>query len=291
MSNAVVVGVDGSDESMEATRWAASEAAARDLPLRLLTAVGRRGGPGRLGAGAEVADTTGGDAPESPPRHHLRIAVRHAQEVAPGHEIHEEMVGDGPARALLQATENAALLVLGSRALGPVSGFVLGSVGLSVIAHATAPVVIVRHTGDGGGPVAVGVDLQHTYGPVLDFAFEAAECRGTGVTIAHAWSPRALYSYPSALPDPASMMRTENHAEYELSKAIAPWQRRFPRVPVEGQLAMGATSPFLLDCAKQADLLVVGRRVRGHPFPTRIGPVTHAALHHAPCPVAVVPHP
>ncbi|MEU3192890.1 hypothetical protein ABZ686_20140 [Streptomyces sp. NPDC006992] len=35
---------------------------------------------------------------------------------------------------------------------------------------------------------------------------------------------------------------------------------------------------------------MTGRRTRGHPFPTRIGPVTHAALHHAACPVAVVPH-
>ncbi|PYC82771.1 hypothetical protein C7C46_09790 [Streptomyces tateyamensis] len=41
--------------------------------------------------------------------------------------------------------------------------------------------------------------------------------------------------------------------------------------------------------ARGADLLVLGRRTRRHGTP-RIGPTTHALMHHTQRPVAVVPH-
>jgi nucleotide-binding universal stress UspA family protein len=60
-------------------------------------------------------------------------------------------------------------------------------------------------------------------------------------------------------------------------------------VQVEDHLARADIAPYLLHLGTDASLLIVGRP-RGHPFPTRIGPVTHAALHHVTCPVAVVPY-
>jgi nucleotide-binding universal stress UspA family protein len=195
------------------------------------------------------------------------------------------------------------VLVLGSRGLAGITGFVMGSVGLSVIAHATCPIVAVREKtvdspraegavdgSDPSAPVVVGVDLQHSYGSVLAFAFETAALRRAGVRVVHTWSVQNLYAYPSALPDPQVVVQAGTLAERELSEAVRPWQRRFPQVPVEKESGAGGAAPCLLEMSADAGLLVVGRRLRGHPFPTRIGPVTHAALHHAPCPVAVVPH-
>ncbi|MFC4466919.1 universal stress protein, partial [Streptomyces xiangluensis] len=46
----------------------------------------------------------------------------------------------------------------------------------------------------------------------------------------------------------------------------------------------------LVDVSSGASLVVVGRRIRRNPFGTHIGPVTHAVLHHATAPVAVVAH-
>ncbi|MBO8184057.1 universal stress protein [Streptomyces spirodelae] len=285
--NAVVVGVDGSDESLHAVRWAAAEAAWRGVALRIVTAVGRR-----HVRDSQAAAESGGGPPG--PHQTLRTAAQAAREVSARLDVHEEALGDGPVRALLGAAEGAPVLALGSRALGPVAGFFLGSVGLSVTAHATMPVVSVRHPDAGSrstaAPVVVGVDLKQSCGPLLDFAFETADRRGAVLRAAHAWSVRALYSYPSALPDPAVVIRAGDRVEAELDRALMPWRRRFPHVEVEAELAMGPGAPFLVESSKEAGLLVVGRRLRGHPFPTRIGPVTHAALHHAACPVAVVPY-
>ncbi|MFI8849849.1 universal stress protein [Streptomyces sp. 891-h] len=284
--NTVVVGVDGSDESLNAVRWAAAEAAWRGVALRIVTAVGRRHVPDFPAA------ETGGEGPG--PHQTLRAAAQAAREVSARLDVHEEALGDGPVRALLGAADGAPVLALGSRALGPVAGFFLGSVGLSVIAHATMPVVAVRHpdarSRSTTAPVIVGVDPKQSHGPLLDFAFETADRRGAVLRAAHAWSVRALYSYPSALPDPAVVIRAGDRAEAELDRTLMPWRRRFPHVEVEAELAMGPGAPFLVESSKEASLLVVGRRLRGHPFPTRIGPVTHAALHHAACPVAVVPY-
>ncbi len=195
-------------------------------------------------------------------------------------------------KALLTAAREADMLVLGSRALGPVAGFVLGSVGLSVVAHATLPVVAVR---DGGArapaPVLVGVDVTHDCDPVLGFAYETARQHGVGIRVLHAWSVQHQYAYPSsALPDPAAVDRAEAEAGRAVEEVLEPWRQRYQDVETRAVLALGAAAPFLLDESSSAALLVTGRRTRGHPFPTRIGPVTHAALHHAACPVAVVPH-
>jgi nucleotide-binding universal stress UspA family protein len=228
------------------------------------------------------------------PQQDLRAAAEAAAGVSPLLEVHQDVISGSPVRELLHAAEDAPVLAIGSRALGPVAGFFLGSVGLSIIAHATVPVVAARYPdaeNEGtAAAVVVGVDLRHSYGPLLDFAFETADRRGAVLRVAHAWSVQTLYSYPSALPDPAVLVRAGDRAEAELDRALNPWRRRFPHVGVEADLAMGASAPFLVESSGDASLLVVGRRLRGHPFPTRIGPVTHAALHHAACPVAVVPH-
>ncbi|MBQ1120639.1 universal stress protein [Streptomyces sp. B15] len=284
--SAVVVGVDGSEEGLGAARWAAAEAAWRGVGLRIVTAVSRWEVPG-----ADSGPARGGAVPR--PQQNLRAAAQAAKEISPKIDVHDEVLGEDPARALLHAAEGAPVLAIGSRALGPVAGFVLGSVGLSVIAHATMPVVAVRQQvarRPGTAPIVVGLDLRHSYGPLLDFAFETADRRGAALRVAHAWSAQGLYAYPSALPDPTVLERVGDSAEAELSQALSPWRRRFPRLGVDTELAMGASAPFLVESSTDASLLVVGRRLRGHPFPTRIGPVTHAALHHAACPVAVVPH-
>jgi nucleotide-binding universal stress UspA family protein len=53
---------------------------------------------------------------------------------------------------------------------------------------------------------------------------------------------------------------------------------------------MGSAGQVLLSLAERAQLMVVGRRVRHSAVGGRIGSVAHAVMHHAPCPVAVVPH-
>ncbi len=75
-----------------------------------------------------------------------------------------------------------------------------------------------------------------------------------------------------------------------LAAAVRPWRKRFPQVHVVEQVEMSGAGQVLLSSSTRARLLVVGRRSPGRHGLRKIGAVAHAALHHAPCPVAVVPH-
>ncbi|KOY53758.1 hypothetical protein ADK59_34405 [Streptomyces sp. XY332] len=72
-------------------------------------------------------------------------------------------------------------------------------------------------------------------------------------------------------------------------QALEPWRLRFPEVEVVAHVERGSAGHVLLSEAADAQLVVVGRRVRESAVGTRIGSVAHAVLHHGACPVAVVP--
>ncbi|GAA1544038.1 hypothetical protein GCM10009730_61430 [Streptomyces albidochromogenes] len=177
------------------------------------------------------------------------------------------------------------------------AGFLLGSYGQQVIAAARRPVVSVR-IGDAmasepaGGEVVVGHQgAAEDSDAVLRFAFEAAAVRGLPVRAVRAWSLPPIYAF-----SPGSMLLADEAGGFEpferkaLEQALAPWRMRFPDVQVIEHVEIGSAGQMLLSAASRARLLVVGRRVRRSPVGARIGSVAHAALHHAPCPVAVVPH-
>ncbi|MGV9897007.1 universal stress protein, partial [Streptomyces tendae] len=63
-----------------------------------------------------------------------------------------------------------------------------------------------------------------------------------------------------------------------------------PDVPVVEHVEMGSAGQVLLSVSANAQLMVVGRRARRTAVGARIGSVAHGVLHHAECPVAVVPH-
>jgi nucleotide-binding universal stress UspA family protein len=280
----VAVGVDGSAESLAAVEWAGAHAVSHDVPLWIVCA---RRKP--LGSG---------DGQEPWPQEQLHAAHRLASGLYPSLKITEDAVCESPAKALMSVAAEAGVLVLGSRGLGTVEGFVLGSVGLSVIAHTRRPVVAVRGRMPAGaaaetGPVVAGIDphdRHDRYDDVLDFAFRTASARHRTLRVAHAWSVRALYSYPSALPEPRMTAQAGRQARQALEETLAPWRERFPDVPVELHTEGAAIAPYLLQVASDATLLTIGRRPRGHPFPTLIGPVAHALLHHSPRPIALIPH-
>ncbi|MFJ9823247.1 universal stress protein [Streptomyces sp. NPDC101160] len=291
MSREIVAGVDGSPESLAAADWAAREAAHRGLPLRLVHAW--RWEPLALPLDQDPT------AQQRVAREVLRGAETAVAERHPGLPLSAQVIGDTPVAALLGTVGEAELLVIGSRGHGALTGFLLGSYGQQIIAASPVPVVAVRSRdgetvteGEAPGEIVVGQEgSPEDSAPVLKLAFETAAAHGASVRAVRAWSLPPLIAYSPgslALADEAGGLVP--YEEKALREALTPWRERFPDVPVTEHVELGSAGQVLLSQSGSARLLVVGRRARRGALGQRIGSVAHAALHLAPCPVAVVPH-
>ncbi|WP_171109873.1 MULTISPECIES: universal stress protein [Streptomyces] len=290
MSRHLTAGVDGSAESFRAAEWAADEALLRGTDLRLVFADQWQVSATRAVAGLEPhrwADKMLADAASG-------VLQRH-----PGLEITKLHLAGRPAAVLAVEAAVAELLVLGSRGLGRVMGFLIGSVGLATVCATERPVVLVRGTQrpgderpvspDGRGrDVVVGVDVHHSCEALLSFAFEEAALRGCTLRALHGWS------LPPVVRDAAALEAAEREMSPDVARRLAdsllPWRARFPSVEVVESTPVGGPALQLLHAAAAADLVVVGRRIRENPAGAHIGSVTHAVLHHSPAPVAVIAH-
>ncbi|MET8472661.1 universal stress protein [Streptomyces sp. NPDC006422] len=291
MTRPITAGVDGSPESGAAAAWAAREAVRRGLPLRLVH-VGEPA-PDTLALAADESALTqwAGDLLDDTEQ---EIAERH-----PGLAVTTDVLdADGAAESLTAAARDAEALVLGSRGHGVIVGFLLGSVGQQVLTKAERPVVLVR-AGDEASAEASGRDVvvgqegePEDSAAAMEFAFTTAQARGVAVRAVRAWNLPPVFSYSPgsmALLDDAGGI--EPYERKALAAALAPWRERFPDVPVREHVEIGSAGQVLLSIAPEGQLLVVGRRARRTAIGSRIGSVAHAVLHHAPCPVAVVPNP
>ncbi|MFG2867352.1 universal stress protein [Streptomyces sp. NPDC048338] len=282
MSRPVTVGVDGSEGSAAAVAWAADEAALRGDGLRLVYAT--RWAPHQVAAMKVSHEDRAGAAEGVLAATERRVRARRPDVVMTAEEIE-----DAPVNVLLAAASEAELLVVGSHGLGSVRGFIIGSVGQEVVAEAKNPVVLVRPgygaddapDAGGSGPrkVVLGLDVSEVKDELLAFAFDIAGRHGVPLQIVHTWHHSFLPHHAAA--DDAEMASA-------LSEAVAPFRDRFPAVEVEEVAAPGRPAEHLVEAASDARLVVVGRRraAKG----SHIGSVTHAVIHHAECPVAVVPH-
>ncbi|WNZ07121.1 universal stress protein [Streptomyces sp. 11x1] len=302
MSRNVTVGLDGSAESRAAAEWAAREAKLRGLPLRLVHVWEPVPEPLAQAQapllGAEKLRHWG----ERIPRETAEgLRRRH-----PGVQVEIEPIPGRPMDALPKAAKDTELLVLGSRGLSGIGGFLVGSVGAAVIAHTDTPVVLVRageqaadeHEMDPAGipsaatpyrPVVLGLDPAHPDDTVIAFAFEAAARRDTALRVVHGWNlpPYVAYGLPADAELDSALGRQEAAA---LAAVLRPWRYKYPDVEVFEETPSGSPAHHVIDASRDASLVVVGRRVRRSPFGVHIGPVTHAVLHHAAAPVAVVAH-
>ena len=140
----IVVGVDGSDGSLQALRWAIDEARLRGARLVAVhawlapyaPAMPGVGEPAMLPVDRELVAQAAGEA--------LEASLREVGTSVEGIEIERAVSEDSPGRALLDRAEGADLLVVGSRGHGRIAGALLGSISQQVAQHAPCPVVIVR---------------------------------------------------------------------------------------------------------------------------------------------------
>ncbi|MFF1370075.1 universal stress protein [Streptomyces virginiae] len=288
MKHHVTVGVDGSPESRAAARWGAREAVLREVPLRLVHAVDWLISPSVPAPGREAADRWTDEA--------LTDAAEDVRRRHPGLEVSTRCLSGRPAAALAAEAADAGLLVLGSRGVGGLVGFLIGSVSLSTLVATETPVVLVRVSDAPEeaqltryGQIVLGVDIHEAADKVLAFAFEEADRRGCALRAIHGWKMPSMYQYAPFF-DPENEREIGRTITVMLDEMLMPWRHKFPSVSATHEAFEGPAPVQLVRAAASADLIVVGRRLRRSPLGVHLGSVAHAVLHHAAAPVAVIAH-
>ena len=284
----IVVGVDGSPQNLDAVDWAAREALARHSRLRIVHAslwplLKVPLGPSDLGP----ADGGFRNAAEEI----LSSAVVRGRQAAQGLDITTDVPVCSPAAALIEASQEAALVVVGHRGLGGFTGLLVGSVGVQAAAHAACPVVVVRGGGsENAGPAAdqvvVGVDGSDLSSRAVDFAFTYAARHGLGVRAVLVYQWPATSGHRLTLRYATGDLRQDQ--TQLLTDVLAGSGDKYPEVPVQGRVLHGQPAEVLVAESAGAALTVVGSRGRGGFTGLLLGSTSQSVLQHAPVPVAVV---
>ncbi|MFJ9037362.1 universal stress protein [Streptomyces sp. NPDC102406] len=280
----LVVGVDGSDPSLEAVDWAVDEAARHGLGLRVVYAFlwSRYEGT----AYAAPLDTS---SEQALAENIVSEAAERARRRNPEVKLSTTMAPQEPVNALLDEGRDAWAVVTGSRGRGELKGLLLGSVGLSVAARSHDPVIVVR--GDEAGVTGAHERILFAAGDAaadsaaLRFAFREARARHCLLDVVRTWRC-PTHESPGAR---GAEHQHEEQAQHFLAAVLEDAVVAHPDVRINPVTVEGPAHKVLAHRSAAADLLVIGARRRHGHFGLQLGRVGHALLHQARCPVAIVP--
>jgi nucleotide-binding universal stress UspA family protein len=283
----IVVGIDGTEHSDRAVRYAVAEARRRQAPLTLVNAVHETAPMAAMlplysvEAFVEVGQRLVDDAEKL------------ARDIDPTVEVGTSVKGGSRVGVLVDAGEHASLIVLGHRSRHGAGRVLASSTTSGVAARSHCPVVSVPDSWTGEdtlGRVVVGVDESEASHDALSVAFAEARRRAATLVVLHAWRlPSAYDDIAWSRGEVEDWMRT---AGEEMDKTLAPFRDAFPDVAVEVDLRHEYAGPAMLSATEGADLIVVGRRGHGSPFGIYLGSLARMLIREGRCPVEVAPqHP
>lgn len=281
----VVVGVDGSDASLGAARWAAELAAARALPLTLLHAVPRLEWH-FAGAGAPTEPEGNGDEVLAAAEADVRSAYADLA-------IRTATVKAAVATALADASQSARMLVVGA---GAADHRALGGHAVRTVHRAQCPIVVWRapvakRTGK-PLPVVVGVDDSESSSRALAEAFDVARVLHAQLTVAHMWEIDAAVGMGDlggeGNMDWQLLDVLETQQRRRMDELVQPLARKYPNAHVVKVFQDISPAKGLTDLSREAQLVVVGSHGRGRLAGSILGSVGQNLIHHAECPVLVV---
>lgn len=283
---AVVVGVDGSEDSLQALDWAAAEAARRGWSLRLVSAY-----EARVAALPAVAVTLPG-----PSEKVNTMLARARDRVA---QLHPELsvsavAREGPApRVLLKESEQSRMLVVGREGIGRLAEMVLGSVSLECATHAQVPVAVIPAAWEPPkepyGRIVLGIDGSENCEAATQYAFETATERDAELVVVYAWHQ------PFHRPDDWPLRAEDPHVKADfhkvLSDFVGSWRDKYPDARVTAVDEVDHPAMVLGRLSADADTVVIGGRGHGTVTGALLGSVAKAILRHVDRPVVVVREP
>jgi nucleotide-binding universal stress UspA family protein len=282
----IVVGVDGSPASDAAVSWAAHDAVMRGVTLTLMHV---QDPIARTWSQAKVLEEVAGWQ-EAEGRGILANASKIAHDIANDTSqitINGELQFSAPGPTLVDRSEDAELIVVGTDGRGALARGLLGSVSSGLVRHARCPVAVI-HDGElrmpdpTKAPVLVGVDGSSVSELATEIAFDEASRRRVGLIALHAWSNKELVEVPGV-----DWPAVKAEEEGLMSEALAGWQERYPDVTVSKLLVCDRPARALVETSQSAQLVVLGSHGRGRLAGTLLGSVSNAVVQSVRVPVIV----
>jgi nucleotide-binding universal stress UspA family protein len=280
----ILVGVDGSVESDAAVRWATHEAVMRDAPITLMHVVApvpEWPMPTRRAGIAEVWEQNARDVIER-----ARKTVFAAVGESGSPDLRTEVVYSTVVPTLIDVSRQVRMIVMGSRGMGALGRFLLGSVSSGLVRHAHCPVAIIHADegpADAKAPVLVGVDGSPASEGAIELAFDEASRRRVGLVALHAWSDVGIFPILGM-----DWREYEAQGAEVLAERLAGWREQYPDVNVQRRLVCDKPAHWLIEESQHAQLAVVGSHGRGG-FPGMLlGSVSSALAQSAKAPLIIV---
>ncbi|WAC90313.1 universal stress protein [Mycobacterium sp. Aquia_213] len=288
---AILVGVDGSAASLGAVRWAARDAALRNVPLALVHVV-----DAPLPEWFEVATLAGfRQSQQQRARDFIESAIDAAEESARECgpvQIDSKVFTSASVPALVDLSTGVAMVVVGDRRhSGELARSFLGSVSSALVYHAHCPVAVIHDDeatiGCGArAPVLVGIDGSPASEAATRIAFEEASRRGVALVALHAWADSRVSGSTRVFQDSKWDAQLAEEEE-TLAQRLAGWRASYPDVAIHRRIEIGDPARWLIDASERAQLIVVGShgcsRLRGR----LLGSVGAAVVKRAKIPVIV----
>ena len=275
-SNTILVGITDSDAGLRAFDWAADRAAALGQELHVISVVG--------GATGSVGDRAARDEREFQTEQRLMEIVRPRREA--GLSITTEAISGDPVRVLLERSQDAALLVIGSDRLAD-DQRARGEHGSRITAGASCPVVVAEIVERERSGVVVGVDGSVISEAAIAFAAGEAVRLGEPLIALGVWTPLQAVSSPVLITSEykASL---QSLTEETVTAAVAGVREAHPELEVRVEVEAGFPSTVILSHARTARLAVVGSHGRGAIARFLLGSVSTEVLARPTSVVAVV---
>ncbi len=288
---AILVGVDGSAAALGAVRWAAHDAALRNVPLTLVHVVN-----------APVPGWSQFPAPagfrqwqEKRAREFIKSAIKVAEESTGERgpvQIDSKVFYSATVPTLVGLSKEAEMVVVGYRGHGGVlARNFLGSVSSGLVYHAHCPVAVIHDeeplfSNVARAPVLVGIDGSPASEAATAIAFDEASRRGVGLMALHAWTDLRVSDFKEFFPN-FNWDAQLSHEEEMLAERLAGWQERYPDVEILRKIEIGEPARPLIEASERAQLIVVGSHGRGGFAGMLLGSVGAAVVNRARIPVIV----
>lgn len=278
MNNTILVGVTDAPVSRRALAWAVQRAADRHMSLELIAVVG--GAVGAVGEHAVVESAMEGRR-QLLEAEALRIAERGVPTTV--------RVGKGnPVARIIDASTDAALLVIGSDYRGRDEGPARGAHGVRIAAGAHCPVVVIPDIDlkERAGVVA-GVDGSEVSEHAIAFAAAEADRLGEPLTLVTAWTPVVAPRNPGVYPV-EYLHNMQALAEEALAVSAAGLRQDYPDLHIGQHVEEGYPSAVINRLAASARLAVLGTHGRGAVARFLLGSISEEVLGHLATATAIV---